>query len=54
MPKPSCIGDYFVMLALGTIIRDVEIRSSADDFPPAVPFTMVADGPIPAWVRARR
>jgi cytochrome P450 len=54
----SCIGDHFAMLeltlALGTIIRDVEIRSHADDFPLAVPFTTVADGPIPASVRARR
>jgi hypothetical protein len=41
-------------LALGTIIRDIEIRSSADDFPLAVPFTTVADGPIPARVRSRR
>jgi cytochrome P450 len=53
----SCIGDHFAMLeltlALGTIIRDIEIRSCADDFPLAVPFTTVADGPIPARVRAR-
>ena len=53
----SCIGDHFAMLeltlALGTIIRDIEIRSIADDFPLAVPFTTVADGPIPARVRAR-
>jgi cytochrome P450 len=54
----SCIGDHFAMLelvlALGTIVRDVEIRSRADEFPLAVPFTVVADGPIMASVRARR
>jgi cytochrome P450 len=53
----SCIGNHFAMLeltlALGTIIRDIEICSYADDFPLTVPFTTVADGPIPARVRAR-
>ena len=53
----SCIGDHFAMLeatlALGTIIRMIEIRSLEDDFPLAVPFTMVAAAPIPARVRAR-
>jgi len=53
----SCIGDHFAMLestlALGTIIRMIEIRSLGDDFPLAVPFTMVAAAPIPARVCAR-
>ncbi|MFM8598335.1 MAG: cytochrome P450 [Mycobacterium sp.] len=52
----SCIGDHFAMLeatlALATIIRDVEIRSSADDFPVATPFTAVAAGPV--WAVAHR
>ncbi|WP_179473805.1 cytochrome P450 [Mycolicibacterium vinylchloridicum] len=53
----TCIGDHFAMLeatlALATIIRRVEIRSSATDFPLEVPFTMVAGAPIPASVRRR-
>jgi cytochrome P450 len=48
----SCIGDHFAMLeatlALATIIRRAEIRSLDADFPLAVPFTMVAGGPIRA------
>ena len=53
----SCIGDHFAMLeatlALATIIRRVEIRSTEDDFPIAVPFTTVAAATIPARVCAR-
>lgn len=53
----SCIGDHFAMLestlALGTIVRRMEIESLADDFLLAVPFTTVAAGPIPARVRSR-
>jgi cytochrome P450 len=53
----SCIGDHFAMLeatlALATIIRRIEISSLEDDFPLAVPFTMVADGPISARVANR-
>jgi cytochrome P450 len=53
----SCIGDHFAMLeatlALATIVRRVEIHSLADDFPLAVPFTMVAAAPILAHVRRR-
>jgi cytochrome P450 len=53
----SCIGDHFAMLtatlALGTIIRSVEIQSLKDDFPLAVPFTAVAAEPINVQVRAR-
>ena len=53
----SCIGDHFAMLeatlALATIIRRIEIHSTADEFPIAVPFTAVAAAPIPARVCAR-
>jgi cytochrome P450 len=53
----SCIGDHFAMLeatlALATCIRRVEIRSLHDNFPLALPFTMVAGGPIPARVFVR-
>ncbi|MEB4210055.1 cytochrome P450 [Mycobacterium sp. 94-17] len=53
----SCIGDHFAMLeaalALATIVRRFEIRSLEDDFPLAVPFTMVAAAPIRARVRRR-
>ncbi|MDT5068432.1 MAG: hypothetical protein QOK02_4587 [Mycobacterium sp.] len=54
----ACIGDHFAMLeatlGLATFIRRVEIRSLDDEFPLAVPFTMVADGPIRAGVRSRK
>jgi cytochrome P450 len=53
----SCIGEHFAMLettlAMATIVRSLEIRSMGDDFPVAVPFTTVADGPIWAHVRPR-
>ncbi|HZA10898.1 cytochrome P450 [Mycobacterium sp.] len=53
----SCIGDHFAMLeatlGLATIIRSVEICSDDDDFAVAVPFTLVAGGPIRAHVRRR-
>ncbi len=53
----SCIGDHFAMLeatlALATVVRRVEIRSLEDDFPLAVPFTMVPAGPIRARIRRR-
>lgn len=53
----SCIGDHFALLeatlGLATVIRAVEITSIEDEFPLALPFTMTADGPIPADVRAR-
>jgi cytochrome P450 len=49
----SCIGEHFAMLettlAMATIIRSIEISSVDQDFPVAVPFTTVADGPI--WAR---
>jgi cytochrome P450 len=49
----SCIGEHFAMLettlAMATIIRSIEIDSVDQDFPVAVPFTTVADGPI--WAR---
>ncbi|MBO0679233.1 cytochrome P450 [Mycolicibacterium sp. S2-37] len=54
----SCIGDHFAMLeatlALATIIRRVHLDAVDAEFPLALPFTMVADGPIRARVRARR
>src|SRR6201996_1046247 len=53
----SCIGEHFAMLettlAMATIVRALEIRSVDDDFPVAVPFTTVADGPIRAVVSPR-
>jgi cytochrome P450 len=53
----SCIGDHFAMLeatlGLATFIRRVEVTSLGDDFPVAVPFTMVADDNIWAQVRRR-
>lgn len=53
----SCVGDHFAMLeatlALATIIREVSITSLHDDFPLASPFTVVADGPIPARITRR-
>ncbi len=52
----SCIGDHFAMLeatlALATIVRDTEIRSTADHFPVATPFTAVAAGPV--WAVTHR
>ncbi|OBB81229.1 cytochrome P450 [Mycobacterium colombiense] len=54
----SCIGDHFAMLeatlALATIVRRVEIKSLSDEFPLAVPFTMVAAAPIRAEIRLRQ
>jgi cytochrome P450 len=53
----SCIGDHFAMLeatlGLATIIRNTEIQSLDDDFPLALPLTMVAADPIPACVHRR-
>jgi len=53
----SCIGDHFAMLqatlALATVIRRVKIHSLDDEFPVALHFTMVADGPIRARVQRR-
>jgi hypothetical protein len=40
-------------LGLATIIRHAEIQPLDDDFPLAVPLTMVAAAPIPARVRPR-
>ena len=51
----ACIGDHFAMLeatlGLATFIRRAEVRSLNADFPLAVPFTMVADGPIRARIQ---
>jgi cytochrome P450 len=53
----SCIGEHFAMLeatlGLAAVIRRVEIRSLDEDFPLAVPFTMVAGAPIRARVQTR-
>jgi cytochrome P450 len=53
----SCIGDHFAMLeatlGLATIIRNSEIESLDDDFPVALPLTMVAAAPIRARVHLR-
>jgi cytochrome P450 len=53
-----CIGEHFARLettlALGTIIRALEIRSVAKDFPVDVPFTTVPKGPIRARISPRR
>jgi cytochrome P450 len=53
----ACIGDHFAMLeatlGLATFIRRAEVHSLTADFPLAVPFTMVADGPIRARIRSR-
>jgi cytochrome P450 len=52
----SCIGDHFAMLeatlALATIVRRIEIRSTDQEFPVIVPFTTVAAAPIRAQVEA--
>ena len=54
----SCIGDHFAMLeatlGLAAIIRTARIESLDDHFPLALPFTMTADGPIPARVTVRQ
>ena len=54
----SCIGDHFAMLeatlALATIVRSNEIRSTGADFPMIVPFTTIAATPIHARIRSRR
>ncbi|MBU3750976.1 MAG: cytochrome P450, partial [Mycobacterium sp.] len=46
----SCIGDHFAMLeatlALASIIRRAEIRSTTSTFPVATPFTAVSAGPV--------
>lgn len=53
----SCVGDHFAMLemtiALATILRSHRVESLRDDFPLAVPFTMVAAAPVPARVHPR-
>lgn len=53
----SCIGDHFARLeatlALASIVRRVTLQSLEEDFPLAVPFTMVPGGPIPARITLR-
>ncbi|MEZ0052058.1 cytochrome P450 [Mycobacterium sp. MAA66] len=52
----TCIGDHFAMLeatlAIATMVRHTEFHSLDTSFPLALPFTMVADGPIRARVRS--
>jgi cytochrome P450 len=52
-----CIGEHFARLettlALGTIVRALQIRSLDADFQCEVPFTTVAKGPIRAHVSPR-
>ena len=52
-----CIGEHFARLettlAMATIVRALEIRSTDKEFRCEVPFTTVADGPIWAEVRPR-
>ncbi|MBV9349985.1 MAG: cytochrome P450 [Mycobacterium sp.] len=49
----SCIGDHFARLgatlALASVIRRIEIRSRAADFPITTPLTAIAA--LPVWVR---
>ncbi len=53
----SCIGEHFarleITLALGTIVRAMEIHSLDKDFLCDVPFTTVAEGPIRARLSPR-
>jgi cytochrome P450 len=53
----TCVGDHFAMLelalALATIVRTVEVRSTQEEFAMATPFTTVADGPVSARVTRR-
>jgi cytochrome P450 len=53
----SCIGDHFAMLeailALATIIGRCEISALSDEFPVAMPFTIVAGQPVRALVVKR-
>jgi cytochrome P450 len=52
-----CIGEHFARLettlALATIVKSLEIRSTETDFEVDVPFTTVARGPIRARVAPR-
>lgn len=53
----SCIGDHFAMLeatlAVATILHLARFASEQADFPVAVPFTLVAAGPVHATVSRR-
>jgi cytochrome P450 len=53
----SCIGDHFATLeatlALATVVRRARFVSDQPDFPVAVPFTLVAAGPVRATVSRR-
>jgi cytochrome P450 len=53
----NCIGDSFAMLeavlAVATIIRQVEIRSENSDFPITVPLSAIPAAPVPAQIIRR-
>ena len=53
----SCIGDHYAMLeatlGLASLVRRRRITSLDAGYPLALPFTMTADGPIPARVETR-
>jgi cytochrome P450 len=53
----SCVGDHFAMLeatlALATLVRRARFSTDQADFPVAVPFTLVAAGPVRATVSRR-
>ena len=53
----SCIGERFAMLeatiGLATLVRAFHIDTHGETLPVTVPFTLTADGPIPATVTPR-
>lgn len=53
----SCIGERFAMLeatiGLATLVRRFHIETRGDALPVTVPFTLTADGPIPATITPR-
>lgn len=53
----SCLGDHFALteavVALATLVREVELVSLDDVFDVAVPFTLTAARPVPVRVRRR-
>ena len=53
----SCIGERFAMLeatiGLATLIRRFHVETHGETLPVTVPFTLTADGPIPATITPR-
>ncbi|MFN2557503.1 MAG: cytochrome P450 [Nitriliruptorales bacterium] len=53
----SCIGDHFALteatIALVSLTRKLRIESMDDTFPMAVPFTLTAEGRVPARITPR-